>query len=117
MYEWIPVKIRIHGLFKNRELKKLTDLMVTPSIINHNEKRTEPTSGETMSLMGCDVYATIESGNNGEKQIRYQEMLTSMLQDQWAWIKDKRHERTIDDDNGLEALKMAEHAKEVAQNF
>ena len=102
---------------KNRELKKLADLMVTPSIINHNGNRSEPTSGETTSLMGFDVHATIESGNNCEKQIRYQEMLASMLQDQWDWIKDNSHVRTIDDDNGLEALKMAEHAKTVAKNF
>jgi len=92
-------------------------LVITPSITNHSENRTETTDGETLSLAGYDFHATIESGNDCEKQTRYQEMLKAMLEDQWRWIKDNGHARTIDDNNAIAALQMAEHAKAVAQNF
>jgi len=113
--EWIPVKISIHGLIKKNDLKKLSDLMADCSIINHNENETIRTR-EKISLIGYD-HITIESGNSCEKQIRYQEMLTAMLEDQWAWIRDSSNVRIINDHNAVNALQMAEHAKAQAQNF
>lgn len=44
-------------------------------------------------------------------------MLTDMLQDQWSWIRNNDHIRIIDDKNAVESIRMAEHAKEIAQKL
>lgn len=51
------------------------------------------------------------------KQSLYQQMLTDMLTDQWRWIMNNDHVRIIDDNNAVESMKMAEHAKEIAQKL
>ncbi|HYK47471.1 MAG TPA: hypothetical protein VEV83_19980, partial [Parafilimonas sp.] len=64
-----------------------------------------------------DEHVTIEYGNGSEKQERYQQMLTAMISDQWMWIKDKDHERIIDQTNAMQSLKTAEEATLLAQQF
>jgi predicted dehydrogenase len=116
LHEWIPVKIRIYGLLKNSDLKTLSDLLVGASITSHKRNQTGKTAVDIASRIGYD-YITIESGKSCEKQPRYQEILTAMLEDQWEWIRDNNHVRTIDANNAIEALTMADHAKALAQNF
>ncbi len=43
--------------------------------------------------------------------------LTSMLADQWSWIKDHNHKRIIDGINAVESLRMAEEATRIAQKY
>jgi hypothetical protein len=64
-----------------------------------------------------DDHVTIEYGNVSDKQARYQDLLTAMLNDQWAWIKDRTHKRIIDGNNAVESLHIAEMATSIAQQF
>ena len=64
-----------------------------------------------------DKEITLECGNVAEKQNRYGQLLISMLTDQWNWIKDHNHKRTIDESNAVESLRMAEQATKIAQKF
>ena len=43
-----------------------------------------------------DKEITLECGNIEDKQKRYEQLLISMLTDQWKWIKDHNHKRIID---------------------
>ncbi len=52
-----------------------------------------------------------------KKQKQYEQLLISMLTDQWNWIKDHKHRRVIDDSNAIESLRIAVDAKEMAQKF
>lgn len=115
LYEWIPVRMKLHGLFKKEVLETLHDLIGTFSITHHGNSNKKVRG--RFSEISFDEHVTIEFGNAAEKQNRYQQMLTDMLADQWAWIKDKNHMRIIDDNNAVESLKIAEYAKEVAQKF
>jgi hypothetical protein len=40
--------------------------------------------------------------------------MMTMLTDQWNWIKDRGHKRTIDESNAVESLRMAEQATRIA---
>ncbi len=118
LYEWIPVKMKLHGLFTNEQLKKITELIGSCSIIKHNRSNQikEKAIGKFADII-FDEHVTIKCGNRQEKQNRYQQMLMDMLQDQWSWIKNGNHIRIITEDNAIEALSMAEHAKQIAQKF
>ncbi|HEV8084219.1 MAG TPA: hypothetical protein VGP55_13515, partial [Chitinophagaceae bacterium] len=87
------------------------------SITDKNKgKEVKKVKGRSIEIF-FDDHVIIESGNNADKQNRYRQMLTDMLNDQWNWIKDRKHIRIIDDNNAVESLRMAENAKLMAQQF
>ena len=117
LYEWIPVKMKLHGLLKKEQLKTLQELLGSFSTVEHNLNKPEQKMSGRFSDLSSDDLVIIEYGSSAEKQNRYQQMLTDMLQDQWSWIRNNDHIRTIDDNNAVESIRMAEHAKEIAQKF
>ena len=116
--EWIPVKMKLHGLLQKNSLERLEDIMESNSIIARNDFLAEDQKpkGRFSGLLFADLI-TIEYKNNSGKQNVYQQMLTIMFSDQWNWIKDRNHVRVIDDTNAISSLKIAEDANRLAQNF
>ena len=117
LYEWIPVKMKLHGLVKNAQLKFLKETVGESSVVYHNQTtRNQKVKGRSVEI-NFDKEITLECGNAAEKQKRYVQLLISMLTDQWNWIKDRNHKRTIDESNAVESLRMAEQATKMAQRF
>jgi predicted dehydrogenase len=117
LYEWIPVRMRMYGLFQKKQLERLNELLINFSIEHHNNPQDEvqKVRGRFSEII-YDDHVTIEYGNVSEKENRYQQMLSAMIADQWNWIKDHKHVRVIDDTNAVQSLKMAEKANQIAQN-
>ena len=118
LYEWIPVKMKLHALLQKNNLKRLQEIIGSDSIIHHNnfsEENQKP-KGRFSEILFED-HITIEYKNDSGKQNVYQQMLTDMLSDQWSWIKDRKHIRVIDNSNAVQSLKIAEDANRLAQNF
>jgi predicted dehydrogenase len=115
LYGWIPGKIKLHGLFNNEDLTTLDKIIGPCSIVEHDnaDQRNRKVTGRSLEIT-FDHYLTIECASDVGKQSLYQQMLKDMLTDQWRWIMNNDHERTIDDNNAVESLKMAEHAKKIA---
>lgn len=115
LYEWVPVRIKIHGLLKASQLQRIESLLGDCSIIQHE---TVPSTSQKVRGRFKDItfdhLLTLEHGNNVEKQDRYEELLIAMIQDQWKWIQDRTHIRIINDRNAVESLRMAERATEMA---
>lgn len=118
LHGWIPVKMKLQGLFKKEELDLINKIMRPFPITEHRQtdQPSKKVRGRFVDI-NFDSHATIEYGSDTEKQDRYQQMLTAMLRDQWAWIKNNEHVRIIDDDNAVESIRVAEHAKEIAQKL
>jgi predicted dehydrogenase len=118
LYEWIPVKIRLHGIFTNQQLEEILKLLPNASVIHHKsfEKNSYKMNGRFADKQ-FDVHVTIESGNIKDKQNRYQQMVSAMITDQWNWIKNHKHVRTIDETNAVQSLKIAEEATQAAKNY
>jgi predicted dehydrogenase len=118
LYGWIPVRMKLHGLLKKEQLKTLDKLIGPFSIVEHNhtDQPDKKVKGKFLDIL-YDKHVTIESGCSSEKQNRYQQMLTDMLCDQLNWIRNNDHLRIIDDTNAVESIRMAEHAKEIAQKL
>ena len=117
LYEWVPVKMKLHGLFENDQVKKLHKLINGFSITHHTDNSANKKVKGRFSDILFDDHITIEYGNISEKQNRYGQILTAMIQDQWNWIKDHTHIRVIDDNNAVESLRIAETATSLAQKF
>ena len=117
LYEWVPVKMKLHGLFENDQVKKLHKLINGFSITHHTDNSANKKVKGRFTDILFDDHITIEYGNISEKQNRYGQILTAMMQDQWSWIKDRRHIRVIDDNNAVESLRIAETATSLAQKF
>lgn len=118
LYEWVPVKMKLHGLVKNEKIKYLEELVGASSIVYYNQKKPgeQKVKGRAVEIV-FDKEIMLDFGNVAEKQNRYQQLLVSMLTDQWNWIKDHNHKRVIDDSNAVESLKIAEQATEISQFF
>jgi predicted dehydrogenase len=116
LYEWVPVKIKIHGLFTKSDISSLGKLLEEHSITPHSEGTNKIAKGKFTAIY-YDDHVTIESGNIAEKQTRYNEILSAMLTDQWSWIRDRTHRRIIDDNNAVDSLRIAEKATGIAQEY
>ncbi|MGH2563564.1 MAG: Gfo/Idh/MocA family protein, partial [Ginsengibacter sp.] len=118
LYEWIPVKIKLHGLLKDAQLNHLKEIMGECSIKSHNKMHTGNNNATGRSIkINFDNEVTIECGDIADKQTRYQQLLINMLTDQWAWIQDRKHKRTINENNAVESLRIAEDATNISKIF
>lgn len=116
LFEWIPVKIKLRGLFKTADLKTLMEIMGPCTIFEQTVAQERSVRGRFADII-YDHDVTIESGSSNLKTSRYQEMLTAMLIDQWSWIRNSEHTRIIDDSNAIESVRMGEDATMIAQQF
>lgn len=133
LYEWVPVKIKLHGLLQQVHLEKLRNDLPGCSIIEHSSQVSasdyansivensisttlhHQARGRFKDLV-FDQFVTLEQGNNADKKNRYAQLLISMLKDQWSWILDHSLVRVIDDNNAVESLRMAEAATKIAKH-
>jgi len=115
LYEWVPVKMKLHGLLNAQQSKQLKEWLQNFSQTHHGEA-----SEDLKKVRGRfkDIYftehVTIEYGSAADKQSRYEQLLADMLNDQWSWIRNKNHQRIIDASNAIQSLKMAEAASQQA---
>lgn len=118
LYEWIPVKIRLHGLLQTHHIEKLKQLFPNCSISYYTDPAQAPrqTRGKFQEIH-YDALITLEAGDIKEKMIRYEQLVMSMISDQWAWIKDRSHQRVIDEKNAVESLRIAEAATQQADQL
>jgi hypothetical protein len=116
LYEWVPVRMTLHGLLLTEQLKKISEQLVKFTIDHHKElPKTMKVVRGRFSDIPFNEHVTIDYGNVSEKQERYQEMLVAMITDQWNWIKDRKHVRVIDDSNAIQSLRMAEESQRMVQ--
>lgn len=117
LYEWVPVKMRLHGLIQNDKLEKLKERLGDCTIVQH-----DTSSSTSQHVMGrskeieFDQFITLEHGSNSEKEKRYQQLLTDMICDQWKWIQDPTHVRVIDGKNAIESMRIAERATKISEH-
>jgi predicted dehydrogenase len=106
--EWVPIRVRIRALVDEAQSRTLMDIFPDAKLDVLNTY-----SGPDRMARGrhkdFDVYQRIDlrSGMEAEKMRRYCELLRALLSDQIAWVKDRSHERVINEDNGRNSLSMA----------
>ena len=118
LYEWVPVKIRIHGLFTKDQFEKISHHFPSASIdvIETPTGQGQHITGKFKDIV-YDALMTITSGDIKDKMDRYEQLVMSMLEDQWAWIRDPSHPRKIDGRNAVESLRIAEEASLMSKFY
>ena len=118
LYEWVPVKIRLHGLLTYAQVEKISTQFPGATI----EMQSDPALQELhvrgkFRDISYNALVTITAGDITDKMDRYEQLVISMITDQWAWIRDQTHRRFIDDTNAVESLRIAEEATNKAFRF
>ncbi|HLY69780.1 MAG TPA: Gfo/Idh/MocA family oxidoreductase [Puia sp.] len=117
LYEWIPVKLKLYGLIEKNKTEKLQEIMGSNSIAHlHNLLGENQKPAGRFNKIPFEDLITMEYKSRSGKKNMYQQMLTSMLSDQLAWLNDRHHIRIIDDSHAIRSLHMAEEANRLAQN-
>lgn len=117
LYEWVPVKIRMHGLFTKEQFSKISQLFPTANIEIHGGPGPNQQVKGKFKDISYDALMTVTAGDIADKMERYEQLVISMLEDQWSWIRDKSHRRVIDDTNAVESLRVAEEATIRASKY
>ncbi len=118
LYEWIPVKMKLHGLVTEEQLMFLKELVGECKVTYHGHGQTKNRKVRgRFNEINFDKEVTLECGDVDEKQKRYEQLLINMLSDQWCWIKDRNHSRIIDDKNAVDSLRIAEDAAKISKRI
>ena len=118
LYEWVPVKIRLHGLLTYAQVEKMKEQFPGASI----DMQSDP-AWQELHVRGkfrdiaYNELVTIAAADITDKMERYEQLVISMISDQWAWIRDHTHTRVIDDTNAVESLRIAEEETNKASMF
>ncbi|MEN8225171.1 MAG: Gfo/Idh/MocA family oxidoreductase [Bacteroidota bacterium] len=115
LYEWIPVKIKLHGLVDNSYLEELKKIFRDAEIsyLDSFSENNKSFKGRFKEFR-ADHRISLVAGQEAQKMDRYRQMLTSMFKDQMIWIKNPDHKRSISGINGYTSLKIAEEANNMA---
>jgi predicted dehydrogenase len=115
---WIPLRMQLYGLVKTSTTKRIQELLGPHLAVHklHTRKINGKAKGRFLDI-AFENELTIDCQSTVAKEDRYRQMLKDMLDDQWKWIRNKRHVRVVDDRNAVHSLQMAEHAKKIARKF
>lgn len=112
--EWVPTRIRIHGVVGEHDMRLLHELFPRAVI---DVEATYGGAGRTGSARHkpYDVYqmCTIRAGGDEQKMHVYSALVRALMQDQTAWIFDRNHQRKITEENGRDSLAAGVRATEL----
>ncbi len=115
--EWIPVKMKVHGLLREQDLRRLREAIGEFTLSPAGESPVNKKVVGRFTDIDYEHHITINYEDKAGKLVRYRDMLTAMLQDQWNWMRDHQHVRVIDGNNAVESLRVAEQATGMAQSY
>ena len=131
LYGWIPVRIKVTGLFNNADLETLyrdfpgyrsvnvdTGQAVSGSVGSHSTSKTgvRSATGRFKSI-SFDHLTVMECGSDSDKIRIYEQLLRCMIKDQWNWLNDRSVERLINGENAVESLRIAELSTTLARCY
>jgi predicted dehydrogenase len=114
LFDWVPTHARIHALVDERQTRELCDLF-TDARLDVAASYSGP--GRLCRGRGkeIDAYQIIDLACGGEaKSPLYGRLLRSMMEDQFAWVRDRGHRRVVTEANGRDSLAMACAADAIA---
>jgi predicted dehydrogenase len=115
---WVPTSVRIQAVADEAQTRQLSELFPGARI---DAVTTYSSRDRQFYSHGRehDVYQQFELcwGEWRQKMPVYCELLRRMLTDQIAWIRDRRHQRRITDQNGRDSVAMACAADRLASEM
>jgi predicted dehydrogenase len=113
---WVPTSVRLHAVADELQTRQLCDLFPGARI---DALTTYSARDRSFYSHGRehDVYQLFELswGEWRQKMPLYCELLRQMMADQLAWIRDRRHQRKITEQNGRDSVATACAADRLAR--
>lgn len=116
LHDWVPTRARIHALVDERQTRDLCDLFPGARL-----DVSASYGGGDRACRGrgkaIDAYQVIElsAGDGQAKSPLYSRLLRSVMADQVAWIRDRKHKRVVTEANGRDSLATACEADALAR--
>ena len=134
LYGWVPVRIKMTGLLSEAQLEKLKldfrgCTIVTHEIGRADQNPSRSLEGNSTSAIEAhsargrfknisfDRFITMEYGNDFDKMQIYEQLLKSMIKNQWDWILDDSVGRLVDGRNAVESLRIAALSTTLAKCY
>jgi predicted dehydrogenase len=116
--EWVPIRARIDALINEDTLRVVTALFpdARMEVKETYEAARQAVRGRHKDFT-ADRRVELFVGEGADKAERYRQLLRSMLEDQWAWIRDRSHRRRITEQNGRDSVAQAETATRLADQI
>lgn len=115
LFDWVPTRARIQALVDERQTRELCDLFpgARLEVLSSYDGKDRVCHARGQEI---DAYQTIllSSGDGQVKSRLYGRLLTSMLEDQVNWIRNRNHVRVVTEVNGRDSLAMACDADALA---
>jgi predicted dehydrogenase len=115
---WVPTSVRIHAVADETQTRQLCELFPGARI---DAVTTYSSRDRRFYAHGRehDVYQQFELtwGDWRQKMAVYCELLRRMMTDQLTWIRDRRHERKITQQNGRDSVALACAADRLAREL
>jgi predicted dehydrogenase len=113
---WVPTSVRLHAVADEAQTRLLCELFPGARI---DAITTYGPRDRSFYAHGRqhDVYQQFELhwGEGRQKMPVYCELLRRMMTDQFAWIRDRSHQRKVTEQNGRDSVAMACAADKLAQ--
>jgi predicted dehydrogenase len=108
LFDWVPTRARIHALVDERQTCELCDLfpgarLDVATSYGGNDRACRGRGKE------IDAYQIVDLswGDGQPKSALYCRLLRAVMEDQVAWIRDRKHHRVVTEANGRDSLAMA----------
>lgn len=112
---WVPTTAHIYGVADESATRSIMDLF-PGARLEVFETYAGPSRSMTSRHQARDVYQRIDIrwGEEIQKMHRYGELLRALLADQISWIGDRTWIRRVTEQNGLDSVRSAVRASELA---
>ena len=134
LYGWVPVRIKMTGLFSKKQLEKLKLDFRGCAIVTHDTGQADHIPSRSLSVnntsateahsakgrfknISFDRFITMEYGDDSDKMQIYEQLLKSMIKNQWDWILDNSVGRLVDGRNAVESLRIAALSTTLAKCY
>lgn len=109
--EWVPTRARIRGIADEKDMRTLCEIFPgarvdVETLYGGKERQVTARHKDFEAYQKFDLWF----GDSAKKMNIYGDLLRAMIEDQIAWIRDRRHMRKITEENGRNSLAMAVEA-------
>lgn len=117
VHGWIPEWFQLKALLDDSKIEAIKEIF-TPTVVQITRK-IGPSKGKIWARgkeISAGKLANIEYRPGADKLELYSQAITNLIIDQISFIHNKKHHRTITENNGRSALVLAISAKEIASS-
>jgi hypothetical protein len=113
--EWVPVRARVRGVVNEEQTRALLEIFPGARLdVLKSFGGQERVAHGRHKKWDISQQIDLSYGLGDEKMRRYGELLRKVFADQMAWLGSRAHVRLINEQNGLDSLRLAAVASAMA---